>query len=73
MSDTALMTTYSLSTMMWFTGLLIAVFEMDVLSQAQIDALGAVLLAGGAVGLVGSLVLDYRNTSSTDLGVEVGE
>jgi len=73
MSENSLTTTYALSTMAGFTGLLIAVFGMDVLSQAEINAIGLVLLIGGVVGLTGSMLLDYRNSNSADLGVAVDE
>ena len=73
MTETPLATTYALSGMAGFTGVLIAVFEMDVLSQTEINALGALLIAGGAIGIIGSLLIEYGQRPKADKGVTVDE
>jgi len=73
MSDVSLTETYVISTMMGFTGLLMAVFQTDVLSQTEITVIAAVLLFGGVLGIGGSMIIDYRTTSSPDLGVAADE
>ena len=73
MSDVSLTEAYGISTAMGFTGLLMAVFQTDVLSQTEITILAGVLLFGGVFGIGGSMIVDYRTTSSPDLGVTADE